>query len=278
MSFPSQGEIEVPLLRALVECGGSAKPRVLYPKVAANFPDLTAAEQEQRLESSPSTRKWCNLVQWVRQALVSAGEIDGSTRGVWTITSKGTARLTHGVQPAPAHTSTPARDLSLRDLANRSRDEAKSRLLTELKALSPTAFEHFCKVLLQQLGYREVNVTKRSGDGGIDGYGNFQQGVVAIKSAFQAKRWTDAPVSRPDIDRLRGVLQGEFDHGVFITTSRFTKDATEASYKKGAISILLLDGDAVVEVMLERGLGVTKQPLYLYEVDDEFFDFGDRAE
>ena len=83
------------------------------------------------------------------------------------------------------HTSPPARDLSLRDLANRSRDEAKSRLLTELKALSPTAFEHFCKVLLQQLGYREVNVTKRSGDGGIDGYGNFQQGVVAIKSAFQ---------------------------------------------------------------------------------------------
>jgi restriction system protein len=278
MSFPSQGEIEIPLLRALAECGGSAKPRALYPKVAANFPDLTAAEQEQRLESSPSTRKWWNLVQWVRQALVSAGEIDGSTRGVWTITPRGTARLSDGVQAAPAHTSSPARDLSLRDLANRSRDEAKSRLLTELKALSPTAFEHFCKALLQQLGYREVNVTKRSGDGGIDGYGNFQQGVVSIKSAFQAKRWADAPVGRPEIDRLRGALQGEFDHGVFITTSRFTKDATEASYRKGAISILLLDGDAVVELMLERGLGVAKQPLYLYEVDDEFFDFGDKAE
>ncbi len=176
MSFPSQGEIEIPLLRALAECSGSAKPRALYPKVAASFPDLTAAEQEQRLESSPSTRKWWNLVQWVRQALVSAGEIDGSTRGVWTITPKGTARLTHGRPTAAAQTPPPARDLSLRDLANRSYDEAKSRLLTELKALSPTSFEHFCKVLLQQLGYREVNVTKRSGDGGIDGYGNFQQG------------------------------------------------------------------------------------------------------
>ena len=80
------------------------------------------------------------------------------------------------------------RDLSLRDLANRSRDEAKSRLLTELKGLSPIAFEHFCKELLQQLGYREVNVTKRSGDSGIDGYGNFQQGVVSIKSAFPIRR------------------------------------------------------------------------------------------
>jgi len=82
-------------------------------------------------------------------------------------------------------------------------------------------------------------------------------------------------VGRPEIDRLRGALQGEFDHGVFITTSRFTKDATEASFKKGAISILLLDGDTVAELMIERGIGVTKRPLYLYEVDDEFFDFAE---
>ena len=82
----------------------------------------------------------------------------------------------------------------------------------------------------------------------------------------------------PDIDRLRGALQGEFDHGVFITTSRFTKDATEASFKKGAISILLLDGDAIVDLMLDRGLGVTRQPLYLYEVADDFFDFDDGTE
>jgi restriction system protein len=76
---------------------------------------------------------------------------------------------------------------------------------------------------------------------------------------------------------LRGALQGEFDHGVFITTSRFTKDATEASYKKGAITILLLDGDAVAELMLERGIGVVKRPLHLYEVDDDFFDFDEPA-
>ena len=131
------------------------------------------------------------------------------------------------------------------------------------------------KELLQQLGYRDVTVTKRSNDGGIDGYGNFQQGVASIKSAFQAKRRADTPVRRPEIDRLRGALQGEFDHGVFITTSRFTKDATEASFKKGAISILLLDGDAVAELMIDRGIGVTKRPLYLYEVDDEFSDFVD---
>jgi restriction system protein len=144
-----------------------------------------------------------------------------------------------------------------------------------LKQLTPTGFEHFCMELLGQLGYLNVAVTKRSGDGGIDGYGDFRQGAVSIKSAFQAKRWTDTPVRRPDIDKLRGAIQGEYDHGVFITTSRFTKDAADASYKKGAITILLLDGDALAELMLDRGIGVVKQPLYLYEVASEFFDFGE---
>jgi restriction system protein len=65
---------------------------------------------------------------------------------------------------------------------------------------------------------------------------------------------------------------------VFITTSRFTKETTEASYKKGAITILLLDGGAITELMIERGIGVVRQPLYLYEIDADFFDFDEPAD
>ena len=39
MAFPRQSEIEIPLLRALADSGGSAKPRDVYPKVAVSFPD-----------------------------------------------------------------------------------------------------------------------------------------------------------------------------------------------------------------------------------------------
>lgn len=177
----------------------------------------------------------------------------------------------------PAHRLRPAghvpADINLRDLANRSRDDAKKRVLSELKGLTPTGFEHFCMTLLEALGYRSVSVTRRSGDGGIDGHGDFRQGAVSIKSAFQAKRWTDAPVGRPEIDKFRGAIQGDYDHGVFITTSRFTRDAEQASYKKGAITVLLLDGQAIAEMMADRGIGVVKQPVFLYEIDSEFFDF-----
>lgn len=281
MPFPRQKDIEAPLLQALSKLGGEAKPRDIYPVVAELFPDLTVDEQEQRMESDPSTRKWWNLVQWARQTLVERGEIDKSTRGIWKITSAGRARLNGAggallsVQPETRRQNQASSEITLRDLVNANRDEVKSRLITELKNLSPRGFEYFCMEFLQLLGYRNMAVTRRASDGGIDGYGDFRQGAVSIKSAFQAKRWTTGAVGRPEIDKLRGAIQGDFDHGVVITTSRFTKDAEQASYKKGAITILLLDGPAIAELMIERGIGVTRQPVYLHELDREFFKFAD---
>jgi len=279
--FPKQKEIEFPLLKVLSELGGQAKPRDVYPAVAVLFPELSLEEQEERLESSPSTRKWSNLVQWVRQGLVEKGEIDGSTRGVWKLTPAGETRLqvlaktsSGRVYPSSGLVKDSA-EINLRDLANVNRDAVKSRLLTELKTLTPRGFENFCMVFLEYLGFRSLSVTRRTADGGIDGFGDFKQGAVSIKSAFQAKRWNDTPVGRPDIDKLRGAIQGDYDHGVFITTSRFTRDAVQASYKKGAITILLLDGPAITELMIERGIGVTRQPVYLHELDPNFFDFGE---
>lgn len=276
MSFPKQKEIEVPLLAAIDQLGGQARPRDVYPLVAERFPELTAEEQEQRLENSPSTRKWPNLVQWVRQTLVESGEIDGSTQGVWKITPTGRLRLSAFSTSLPgASLAYDNSDITLRDLQNLNRNEIKVRLLDEMRHLTPVAFEHFCRAFLGQLGYTSVEVTRQSQDGGIDGFGDFRQGAISIKSAFQAKRWSDAPISRPEIDKFRGAIQGDYDHGVFLTTSRFTKAAANASYKKGAITVLLLDGEAIADNLIERGIGVKRQPLYLYEVDPDFFSVND---
>lgn len=282
MSFPKQKDIEIPLLAAIDQLGGEARPRDIYPLVTERFPELTSEEQEERLESSPSTRKWHNLVQWVRQGLVQSGEIDGSTRGIWRITEAGRARLAQSRATPPEHVTAPTTarptedsEVSLRDLQNLNRDEVKRRLLDELKQLTPLAFEHFCKEFLGHLGYRSLEVTQQTQDGGLDGYGDFRQGAISIKSAFQAKRWTATSVGRPEIDRFRGAIQGDFDHGVFMTTSTFTQPAKEASYKKGAITILLLDGEAIAEILIERNLGVVREPLYLYDLDPDFFAIED---
>jgi restriction system protein len=284
MAYPKQSEVELPLLRVLAELDGAAEPKDIYPRVASYFPELTAEDQERRMESKPSAHKWWNLVQWARQTLVQKGQIDGTTPGVWKLTDSGRARLKMAskLEPTIAKRQRSAREdserrdigqITLRDLVNQSRDDAKARLLLELRNLTPRKFEHFCQELLQQLGYRKVIVTRRTADGGIDGFGDFRQGAVSIKSAFQAKRWSDTPIGRPDLDRFRGAIQGEFDHGVFLTTSRFSREATEAAYKKGATSIMLLDGEAITELMIDNTIGVIKQPLVLYEVAPEFFEF-----
>lgn len=189
-------------------------------------------------------------------------------RGVWQITSTGRARVAGSSQES---VSAGRLDLTLRDFVTAQSDELKRRLLTELRALSPAGFERFALTFLERLGFELVQ-TKATGDGGVDGYGHLRQGAVTIRSAFQAKHW-ETPIGRPEIDRFRGAIQGEFDHGVFITTSRFTQGAADASVRRGAISILLLDGSAIVNVMLERGFGVSRQPVYLMDVDPDVFTF-----
>ena len=270
MSFPKQSEIELPLLKLLHEFGGKVEPKELYPKLAAIFPNLTEDDLTARLPSSPSTFRWHNLVQWSRQKLVEKGEIDGSTRGIWKLTSRGRARATGAnltEELLLAHQAT------LKDLVYENESEVKARIVLELRNLGPAEFEQFCISFLGPLGYEELEVTKRGADRGIDGHGLFRQGVVSIRSAFQAKRWRQNPVTRPEIDKFRGAIQGDYDHGAFLTTGRFTADAEAASIKKGAISLLLLDGDTIAENMIRNGIGVVRRPVQLFDLDPEFFRF-----
>jgi restriction system protein len=275
MSYPKQYEIEIPLLQTIHELGGAAKTADIYPRVSKHFPQLTEEDLAAKLPSSPSTFKWWNLVQWCRQGLVEKAEIDGSTRGVWKLTPKGADRLKvkSSVQKTSDFFAAPLNTVTLKDLIYQNESEVKKRIIAELQTLKPTEFEQFCSSLLQLLGYQELKVTTGGPDGGIDGHGQFRQGVVTIRSAFQAKRWNQNPVGRPEIDKFRGAIQGDFDHGVFLTTGRFTEDAEKASIKKGAITLLLLDGEAIAETMVKFGIGVTKRPIQLLDIDPEFFRF-----
>jgi restriction system protein len=195
MSFPKQSEIELPLLKALLSVGGKAEPKELYPRLAEGFPQLTEEDLTARMPSSPSTFRWHNLVQWSRQKLVEKGELDGSTRGIWKLTSRGKARASDAASNISEELLL-AHQATLKDLVYENESEVKARIISEMQSLGSTDFEQFCVSFLGPLGYEQLQVTKRSADRGIDGYGLFRQGVVSIRSAFQAKRWRQNPVSR----------------------------------------------------------------------------------
>ena len=272
MSFPKQSEIELPLLKLLHELGGKIQPKELYPRLATVFPQLTQEDLTARTQSNPSIFRWHNLVQWSRQKLVEKGEIDGSTRGIWKLTARGRARAT-GATANSSEELLLAHQATLKDLVYENEAEVKARITSELQNLGAAEFEQFCISFLGPLGYEQLQVTKRGADRGIDGHGLFRQGVVSIRSAFQAKRWRQNSVTRPEIDKFRGAIQGDYDHGVFLTTGRFTADAEAASIRKGALSLLLLDGDAIAESMIRNGIGVVRRPVQLFDLDPEFFRF-----
>lgn len=139
--------------------------------------------------------------------------------------------------------------------------ELKRRILRDLKTLSPQAFEEFAKRLLDVYGFHATSVTQVSGDGGIDGFGKLKVGLANLNVAFQCKRWTKGNIQRPEIDKFRGAAQGDYEQGLFFTTASFSEGAIAASIKRGAVPIILVDGPAIVDLMIEKGFGVQVEAL-----------------
>ncbi|MBW8286297.1 restriction endonuclease [Chromobacterium subtsugae] len=126
----------------------------------------------------------------------------------------------------------------------------KEHMLIQLKELSPLEFEHFARELMLAYGFEDVEVTNISKDGGIDGYGKLRVGLAHLNVAFQCKRWKKNTVHRDEIDKFRGATQGKFEQGIFFTTSNFSSGAISASIQSGAIPIVLLDGDSIINLMI----------------------------
>jgi len=95
-------------------------------------------------------------------------------------------------------------------------------------------------------------------------------GIVTVRATFQCKRWS-ATVGRPRIQEFRGAIMGQFDQGVYVTTSSFSRPAQQDSIQRGAIPIILLDGDGIADEMIRHGVGVDRRPLELLAVDEDFF-------
>jgi restriction system protein len=103
----------------------------------------------------------------------------------------------------------------------------------------------------------------------LDGFGELKVGLAKMKVAFECKRWKDISIGRPLISQFRGDIQGKFQQGIFFTTSRFSKEAEEASFQAGAVPIVLIDGLAIIDIMIEKqfGVEVIELPIYTNAID-----------
>ena len=177
------------------------------------------------------------------------------------------------VPPAPSPSASAAAQssaspaLSLGELLEAERRRVRDELRQRLFRLDSRQFEHLCRHLLQSQGLANVEVTGRSGDGGVDGHGTIR--LLDMRVAFQAKRWQNHVAGDP-IRAFRGSLR-QYERGIFITTSSFTPGAKEEAKKDGAIPITLVDGEQIVDTMIEKGLGLVAEPATILRIDDDFF-------
>jgi restriction system protein len=278
--IPTFDRLMNPLLRALHELGGSGSIDEIYDKVVEleRLSDEVIAQLHDP-ERSTQTEVGYRLA-WARTYLRKFGLLENSSRGVWSLTAK--AKEIDKVEPQEVVRAVRAADkyeAPERDEEDVAASEApteeqwKQKLHTVLtQKLAPAAFERLVQRILRESGFTQVEVTGRSGDGGIDGRGIARiHGFMSFHVLFQCKRYKGS-VSSGEIRDFRGAMVGRADKGLFITTGTFSPSAVKEATRDGAPPIDLVDGNELAEKLKDLGLGVEKRLVESVTVNEAWFD------
>ncbi len=232
-----------PLLQALFALGGSGSIDEIYEKV------LEQEEIDESISSIPHNPDKTNQTEvayrlaWARTYLKKYGFLENSSRGVWALTKLAKDKkfveqhivvkeVREADKAESKHKNKKAKNEQI-ELIDSDTPEAQDwreelyHLLT--KDISPDAFERLTQRLLRESGFVQVEVTGRTGDGGIDGKGIAKiHGFMSFHVIFQCKKYQGS-ISASDIRDFRGAMVGRADKGLFITTGSFDTRCRERS-------------------------------------------------
>lgn len=274
----------LPILHLLERLGGSASIEEIEAAMVEAFAftesDLTATYEKS------GALIVLDKIAWARSYLKLAGLLANESRGVWVLTEAGReaatggeAKVRHVVAEAireynarrKAAAAISAIEISPANPPLSGDDDIeplgdwRDQLLRALRAMQPAGFERLCQRLLRESGFVKVEVTGKSGDGGIDGVGVLRMNLISFQVLFQCKRYAGS-VSSPTVRDFRGAMQGRADKGLIITTGTFTADARREATRDGAPAIDLVDGELLCELLKEKQLGVSVREIRTEEV------------
>jgi restriction endonuclease Mrr len=118
--------------------------------------------------------------------------------------------------------------------------------------ISGIDFERLVATLLTRMGFR-AEMTKTTGDGGIDIVAVLDKAIVGGKYLFQCKRYTpESAVGAAMVRDFYGAVTADrATKGIFITTSYFTLQAQEFGEKVG---LELIDSGRLQILLAENGM------------------------
>jgi restriction system protein len=267
MAVPKFNDLFNPLLAALHNLGSSASIPELEQSIAQTL-KLTESDLEQPHDGNRT--KFSYNLAWARTYLKRFGLIENSARGVWALTSEG--QKISSVSKEAVKKFVQEEDRKNRSqVASQGIEEPEelgweADALSALKKMQPDAFERLCQRVLRESGFIQVEVTGKSGDGGIDGRGVVKLGaILSFHVHFQCKRYKDT-VSASVIRDFRGAMVGRADKGIILTTGTFTREAKAEALRDGAPPLDLIDGDEFVQMLKFYRLGITVTEKVVEEV------------
>lgn len=282
--IPTYDQLMNPLIKALKALGGSGTIDEINEKVfeiekiPQEILDIPHGKDGARSEVE-------YRLAWTRTYLKTFGLLENSRRGVWAIVAdkssiekvdpKEVVTFVRSISKTEENIKTSAaEELDPNDIDAPEEVQDWRQVLREtLLNLSPDAFERLVKRILRESGFYQVEVTGKTGDGGIDGKGIFRiAGFISFNVLFQCKRYRDNSITSSDIRDFRGALQGRADKGLFITTSTFTRDAIKESSRDGAPPIDLIDGEALIEKLKELKLGMKIELIEKVEIQKDWYN------
>jgi restriction system protein len=303
MAIPDFQSIMLPLLRHLGD--GLEKANAETTETLVHEFQLTPEEVSRLLPSGQGT-VFANRIAWAKAHLKKAGLIESPRRAVYRISDVGRQILSEAphkidrkfLNRFPGHREfknasrktveipevenagqSPEGDLTPEEHIElgyeQLREQLAADLLSNVKEAPPDFFERLVVDLLLAMGYGGSRqdagrAVGRGGDGGIDGIINEDRlGLDVIY--IQAKRW-EGVVGRPEIQKFAGALQGQRARkGIFITTSSFTRDATDYAAMIDS-KIILIDGEHLTGLMIDYGIGVAQVASYTVKrLDSDYF-------
>lgn len=284
IAVPQVTELVKPTVQALLALGGSGNIQEINEKVY----EITKLRDDiLNIPHSTDGRTQIDYrLAWARTRLKLLGLLENSSRGVWTLTKpninieefnfdENQQKLDKDRRKPKSNSDlNPNEDPSIQKIEQQILGKAdwKELLLNKLYTIKPDAFERLAQQMLRESGFIQVEVTGRSGDGGIDGKGIVRiSGFLSFPVIFQCKRFKGS-VTPSQVRDFRGAMQGRTDKGIFLTTGIFTREARKEATREGAYHIDLIDGDLLCEKLKELSLGVQTNLVENVHVLNDWFD------
>ena len=231
-----------------------------------------AAYEVLKKSKEPLTAKEITDIALQEKLIETTGQTPEATMGAQIYVDMNTNKDTHFIKVGRGRFSLKDRDSSSSPLLliERHNENIRKALKEKLHVMDPYQFEFLIAELLQKIGYENVVVTKSRGDGGIDVIANLTVGgLTNVETVIQVKRFRNN-VAGKVITQTRGSTKTD-QRGLVITTSDFTKDAILEAKSPDKKPISLVNGNKLIKLMLENGVGVKKEDKTIYSLDIDYF-------